>query len=98
MSDPRWSEALAHLPDYLGNHVRVSVAALALGLLISLPLAFGVAVASWHLVEKHALRLRGRVETFEAAVLSRMAIVGFWRRPPERVELRASLGNSSASI
>ena len=29
-SDPRWSEALAHLPDYLGNHVRVSVTALAL--------------------------------------------------------------------
>ena len=25
LSDPRWSEALAHLPDYLGNHVRVSV-------------------------------------------------------------------------
>jgi osmoprotectant transport system permease protein len=38
-SDPRWAEALAHLPDYLGNHVRVSVAALALGLLVSLPLA-----------------------------------------------------------
>ncbi|MVT70198.1 ABC transporter permease subunit [Bradyrhizobium pachyrhizi] len=38
-ADPRWSEALSHLPDYLGNHVRVSVAALALGLLISLPLA-----------------------------------------------------------
>src|SRR6202162_5695464 len=38
-SDPRWSEALAHLPDYLGNHVRVSVSALALGLLASLPLA-----------------------------------------------------------
>jgi osmoprotectant transport system permease protein len=38
-ADPRWSEAFAHLPDYLGNHVRVSVAALALGLLISLPLA-----------------------------------------------------------
>jgi osmoprotectant transport system permease protein len=38
-SDPRWGEALAHLPDYLGNHVRVSVAALALGLLVSLPLA-----------------------------------------------------------
>ena len=30
-ADPRWSEALAHLPDYLGNHVRVSVTALALG-------------------------------------------------------------------
>jgi osmoprotectant transport system permease protein len=38
-SDPRWSEALAHLPDYLGNHVRVSVTALVLGLLVSLPLA-----------------------------------------------------------
>src|SRR4030081_3710591 len=38
-SDPRWSEARAHLPDYLGNHVRVSVTALALGLLVSLPLA-----------------------------------------------------------
>ncbi len=39
LSDPRWGEALAHLPDYLGNHVRVSVTALALGLLVSLPLA-----------------------------------------------------------
>jgi osmoprotectant transport system permease protein len=38
-SDPRWSEALAHLPDYLGNHVRVSVTALVLGLAVSLPLA-----------------------------------------------------------
>src|ERR1700723_430316 len=41
-SDPRWSEALAHLPDYLGNHVRVSVSALALGLSISLPLAIAL--------------------------------------------------------
>src|SRR5438067_2476144 len=39
LSDPRWDEALAHLPDYLGNHVRVSVTALALGLAVSLPLA-----------------------------------------------------------
>jgi len=38
-SDPRWSEAFAHLPDYLGSHVRVSLAALALGLIVSLPLA-----------------------------------------------------------
>jgi osmoprotectant transport system permease protein len=38
-SDPRWGEAFAHLPDYLGNHVRVSVTALGLGLAISLPLA-----------------------------------------------------------
>ncbi|MEH2471172.1 osmoprotectant transport system permease protein [Nitrobacteraceae bacterium AZCC 2299] len=39
VTDPRWSEALGHLPDYLGSHVRVSVTALALGLVISLPLA-----------------------------------------------------------
>src|SRR6266702_6965088 len=38
-SDPRWGEALGHLPDYLGNHLRVSLAALALGLVVSLPLA-----------------------------------------------------------
>jgi osmoprotectant transport system permease protein len=38
-SDPRWGEALVHLPDYLASHVRVSVAALALGLAVSLPLA-----------------------------------------------------------
>src|SRR6201994_3899942 len=38
-TDARWHEALTHLPDYLGTHVRVSVTALALGLLISLPLA-----------------------------------------------------------
>src|SRR6201992_3543343 len=39
LSDPRWSEAWSHLPDYLGSHVRVSLAALGLGLLVSLPLA-----------------------------------------------------------
>jgi len=39
LSDPRWGEALTHLSDYLGNHVRLSVAALALGLAVSLPLA-----------------------------------------------------------
>ena len=39
LSDPRWGEALGHLPDYLGNHVRVSVTALTLGLAVSLPLA-----------------------------------------------------------
>src|SRR6202453_3762679 len=42
LSDPRWNEALAHLPDYLGNHVRVSVTALARGLAISLPMAIAV--------------------------------------------------------
>ena len=37
--DPRIAEAFSRLPDYLGNHVLVSATALALGLLISLPLA-----------------------------------------------------------
>jgi osmoprotectant transport system permease protein len=39
LSDPRVAEALARLPDYFGNHVKVSAIALALGLCISLPLA-----------------------------------------------------------
>ncbi|HLL27040.1 MAG TPA: ABC transporter permease/substrate-binding protein [Xanthobacteraceae bacterium] len=37
--DPRIDDALARLPDYLGNHVLVSVSALLLGLAVSLPLA-----------------------------------------------------------
>ena len=37
--DPRFSDALARLPDYLGGHVLVSVTALALGIALSLPLA-----------------------------------------------------------
>jgi osmoprotectant transport system permease protein len=37
--DARFADALARLPDYLGNHVLVSITALALGLGISLPLA-----------------------------------------------------------
>jgi osmoprotectant transport system permease protein len=39
LADPRVADALARLPDYLGGHILVSVAALALGLLASLPLA-----------------------------------------------------------
>ena len=35
----RLGDAFARLPDYLGNHVLVSITALALGLAISLPLA-----------------------------------------------------------
>lgn len=39
MSDPQWIAAWKLLPGYLGQHVMLSAAALALGLLISLPLA-----------------------------------------------------------
>ncbi|WP_083636634.1 acyltransferase [Bradyrhizobium sp. AS23.2] len=69
-----------------------------LNVLISLPIAFGVAIASWHFVEKHALRLRGQLERFEAAVLSRTSIVGFWRRSPRPVELGATLGGSTSGL
>ena len=58
-SDPRWHEALTHLPDYLGNHVRVSVTALALGLLVSLPLA---------IVSRNRPLLRGALLGFASIV------------------------------
>ena len=37
---PQIADAFARLPDYLGGHVAVSLTALALGLAVSLPLAF----------------------------------------------------------
>jgi len=42
-----FSAALAHLPDYLGQHVLLSVSAILLGLLISLPLAIAAYRAAW---------------------------------------------------
>ena len=39
MDGSPWRQALAHLPDYLSQHVLLSVSSLALGLVISLPLA-----------------------------------------------------------
>jgi osmoprotectant transport system permease protein len=39
IDDPRITDALARLPDYLGGHVLVSMTALALGLAVSFPLA-----------------------------------------------------------
>lgn len=68
-----------------------------LNILISLPIAFGVAFVSWHLVEKHALRFRTQVEQIEAAVLSRISIAAFRRKSPERIELGPALG-SRASV
>jgi osmoprotectant transport system permease protein len=67
LSDPRWSEALAHLPDYLGNHVRVSVAALALGLVISLPLA--IAARNAPVVRGALLGLASIVQTVPGLAL-----------------------------
>ncbi len=39
MIDPRFADALGRLPDYLGSHIIVSLAAIAIGLAVSLPLA-----------------------------------------------------------
>jgi osmoprotectant transport system permease protein len=58
-ADPRWSEALGHLPDYLGNHVRVSIAALVIGLAVSLPLA---------LIARNRAVLRGALLGFASVV------------------------------
>jgi osmoprotectant transport system permease protein len=66
-SDPRWGEALAHLPDYLGNHVRVSVAALALGLAVSLPLA--IAARNRRVVRGALLGLASVVQTVPGLAL-----------------------------
>jgi osmoprotectant transport system permease protein len=66
-SDPRWGEALAHLPDYLGNHVRVSVTALALGLAVSLPLA--VAARNHPVLRGALLGFAGVVQTVPGLAL-----------------------------
>jgi osmoprotectant transport system permease protein len=66
-SDSRWSEALSHLPDYLGNHVRVSIAALTLGLVIALPLA--VAARHRPLLRGALLGLAGIVQTVPGLAL-----------------------------
>ncbi|MBI5130157.1 MAG: ABC transporter permease/substrate-binding protein [Rhodopseudomonas palustris] len=58
-ADPRWRDAFANLPDYLGAHVRVSLAALALGLAISLPLA---------ILARHRPVLRGALLSFAGIV------------------------------
>jgi len=67
LSDPRWGEALSHLPDYLGNHVRVSVAALALGLAVSLPLA--IAARNRSLMRGILLGLASIVQTVPGLAL-----------------------------
>src|SRR5213082_173274 len=75
LSDPRWSEALSHLPDYLGNHVRVSVAALGLGLLVSLPLA--IAVRNQPLLRNALLGIASVVQTVPRLALASLSLAWF---------------------
>ncbi len=58
-ADPRLADAFARLPDYLGSHVLVSIAALAIGLSVSLPLA---------IVSRRRPVLRGTMLTFASVV------------------------------
>ncbi|HWM62182.1 MAG TPA: ABC transporter permease/substrate-binding protein [Rhizomicrobium sp.] len=60
-------EALAVLPEYLSQHVLLSVAALALGVTISLPLA--VAAVRWRPLRGAVLTFAGLVQTIPALAL-----------------------------
>jgi osmoprotectant transport system permease protein len=66
-SDPRWNEAWTHLPDYLASHVQVSLTALVLGLLVSLPLA--IAARNRPLMRGLLLGLAGIVQTVPGLAL-----------------------------
>jgi len=65
--DPRLSDALARLPDYLGGHVLVSLTALALGLAVSLPLA--LAAARRPLLRASLLGLASIIQTIPGLAL-----------------------------
>ena len=65
--DARIVDAIARLPDYFGSHVRVSLTALLLGLIISLPLA----IAS---VRRPALRAALLTSTSVLAVPTPLAL------------------------
>ena len=57
-----------------------------LNILISLPISFGAAFVSWHLVEKYALPLRRPLELFETAILSKISFVRRRHKSPETIQ------------
>jgi osmoprotectant transport system permease protein len=65
--DASFHEALALLPDYLGQHVLLSVAALALGIAVSLPL--GIAASSRPRLAAPLLGAAGLVQTIPGLAL-----------------------------
>ena len=65
--DDRWSAAWRLLPDYLGAHVLLSAAALALGFLIAAPLA--VLASRNHIVRVAALGIAGLIQTIPSLAL-----------------------------
>lgn len=68
MSDQStWGVAFSHLPDYLGQHVLLSLSALALGLSISLPLA--VLASRSRLLRGPTLAIAGIAQTIPGLAL-----------------------------
>jgi osmoprotectant transport system permease protein len=65
--DDRWSAAWRLLPEYLGAHVLLSAAALALGFLIAAPLA--VLASRNHAVRVTALGIAGLIQTIPSLAL-----------------------------
>lgn len=66
-TDPRFADALARLPDYLGGHMVLSVAALALGLAISLPI--GIAATRRPHLRRAVLAAAGVIQTVPGLAL-----------------------------
>ena len=66
-SDPRIADALARLPDYLSNHVLVSLVALAIGIAVSLPLA--LMSTRWRTLRTLLLAVTSVVQTIPALAL-----------------------------
>lgn len=64
---PRLSDALSHLPEYLGAHVLLSASALALGLSLSVPLA--VAALRWRKIAGPVLGGAAVIQTIPSLAL-----------------------------
>jgi len=67
MSDGMIALAFAKLPEYLGQHVLLSVSAIAIGFVISLPLAIAISRTSW--LRGSALGLASIVQTIPGLAL-----------------------------
>jgi len=61
------AEAMSHLPEYLGQHVLISIAAIATGFVISVPLAISLSRVAW--LKGPALGLAGIVQTIPGLAL-----------------------------
>src|SRR5256885_8260842 len=65
--DPRLSDALNRLPEYLGAHVLLSASALLLGIVLSIPLA--ILCLRWRRAGGFVLAIAGVVQTIPSLAL-----------------------------